>query len=261
MSDLRFACTQCGRCCHHHNLPLTLLEAIAWLEDGGEVQVFCEAAPWPAEPPPGDLRAAHRRRRSFAARSGQAPLRITVLLVGAIAGACRHLRDDMRCGIYARRPMVCRIYPAELNPFLSLEPSGKACPSEAWAQGAPLIAGGRLIDADTLALVERRRQADHDDAPCKQALCRLLGIEVTALADEGFAVYAPAREPLLAALRAARDLAPEQLAVPTQWRLITASIDSVVALHALGARFVDAPRPDDPFRLVTVIGKAGVAST
>lgn len=259
MPDLRFACTQCGRCCHHHNLPLTLHEAIGWLEDGGDVQVFCEAAPWPMEPPPDDLRAAHRRRRSFAARSGACPLRVTVLLVGVIAGACRHLRADMRCGIYARRPMVCRIYPAELNPFLALDPSSKACPSEAWTQGAPLIAGGRLVDADTLALVERRRQADHDDAPLKQALCRLLGIEVTALAEEGFVVYAPARGPLLAALRAARDASPEQLAEPTQWRLLTASIDSLAALHALGARFVDAPRADDPFRLVAVTGKAAAA--
>lgn len=256
MPDTRFACTLCGACCHDHNLPLTLTEAIGWLEEGGEVGVLCEAAAWAAQPPPDDRRAAYRLMRSFPASTGTCPLRVSVLLVAMIAGPCHHLSADLRCGIYERRPLSCRIYPAELNPFIELDPAGKSCPPEAWTQGPPLTAGGVVVDAETQALIERRHQADCEDAPRKELLCRLLGLEVTAVAEEGYAVYAPQREALLDALRAARDTGAGATATPTSWRLVTASVDTVARLHALGARFVDALRPDDPFQFVTVTGRA-----
>lgn len=35
--SLNFECTQCGRCCRDLKLPLTVPEAVAWLEDGHAV--------------------------------------------------------------------------------------------------------------------------------------------------------------------------------------------------------------------------------
>jgi Fe-S-cluster containining protein len=110
---------------------LTAAEAVEWLTDGHQVQLICDASPWPEEPPADDHNAAHRRRRSFAVMSGSMPARVVVILVANLAGACPNLMADMRCGIYERRPLVCRIYPAEINPFVQLEPQKKACPPEA----------------------------------------------------------------------------------------------------------------------------------
>src|SRR5450631_1131003 len=68
--DLHFKCTQCGKCCRDIKLPLTVSEAMDWLRCGHPVQVICEALPWLEEPPADDLKAAHRRRRSFATMAG-----------------------------------------------------------------------------------------------------------------------------------------------------------------------------------------------
>ena len=91
----------------------------------------------------------------------------------------------MRCRIYDRRPLVCRIYPAEVNPFFAFETDRKACPPEAWAAGATLIADGDPVDAATCALIAEARRRDAEDAPRKRRLCRALGIDVAALAGEG----------------------------------------------------------------------------
>src|SRR5580692_6123246 len=146
----------CGKCCYGLRLPLTVAEALAWMGRGNEVQILCEALPWPEEPAADNLQAAHKRRRSFAAMSGSLPTRIVVILTGAFAGPCPNLQADMRCGIYEERPLVCRIYPAEINPFIQLEPAAKGCPPEAWTPGlAPLMRAGQLVDATTADLIER----------------------------------------------------------------------------------------------------------
>src|ERR1700693_384857 len=112
--ELHFGCTKCGKCCHDLKLPLTVSEAIIWLAEGSEVQIICEAVPWPAEPAADDQKAAHRRRRSFAASSGAPPTRVFRMLAAHFSGACPNLLADMRCAIYERRPLVCRNYPAEI---------------------------------------------------------------------------------------------------------------------------------------------------
>ncbi len=143
MPDIKFSCTMCGRCCYNHSIPLTVDEAISWLEDDGEVHVYCEADLWPREPPREDLRAAHRKRRSFAAFSGSSRVRVTALLVAIVSGPCKNLGEDLKCRIYERRPLVCRIYPAEVNPFIQLNAASKACPPEAWVSGNTLVSRGR----------------------------------------------------------------------------------------------------------------------
>ena len=116
--DIDFECTMCGKCCHDLRLPLTVTEAVAWLERGNNVQILCEALPWPEEPPAENRLATHKRRRSFASMSGSLPTRVLVTLAAVYAGPCPNLRPDMRCAIYEQRPLVCRIYPAEINPFI-----------------------------------------------------------------------------------------------------------------------------------------------
>ncbi len=177
-----FECRLCGKCCHDLRLPLTVKEAVAWLERGDDVQVICEALPWPQEPPAENLEAAHKRRRSFAAMSGSLPTRVVVVLAGAYAGPCPYLQPDMRCGIYGQRPLVCRIYPAEISPLIKLVPTHKVCPPDAWTHGSPsLLRAGKLVDAGMLALIQQSRVADVHDLPIKQQVCALLGIDQAAV--------------------------------------------------------------------------------
>lgn len=223
-----FACTKCGRCCHGHNLPLTWDEAVCWLEDGGKVEVYCEADVWPIDPVD-HLRAAHRRRRSFPALCGQLEVRVTAILVAAITGPCRNLAENLTCRIYDRRPLVCRIYPAEISPSIQLQPSQKACPPEAWDSREP------LVTSDLQTLIERSRQTDQDDAPQKSLLCRQLRMNVAAITGEGFVTYSPESDLLLQALRNIRSANLKPPATPYPWRLLSPKTESVNQLFSNGA--------------------------
>lgn len=238
--SIHFSCTMCGRCCHDLRLPLAIDEALEWIARGGEVQLFCDAIVWPQEPLQSDTLAQHRRRRSFAAHSGTLPVRVTVTLVATFAGPCPNLRPDMSCGAYDRRPRVCRIYPAEVNPFLKLDPAAKACPADAWSDAGPVfMRAGQIANADTAALIAQSRGADERDRVAKTHLCELLGYDTAALANEGFAVYAPSRLRLEAALQAAResgaqlnDLEPRS---SHPWHFITNRSTTLATLQSIGA--------------------------
>ncbi|MFB9125368.1 YkgJ family cysteine cluster protein [Paraburkholderia dipogonis] len=233
--DIDFECTMCGKCCHDLRLPLTVTEAVAWLQRGNDVQILCEALPWPTEPPAENLVAAHKRRRSFAAMSGSLSTRVLVTLAAGYAGPCPNLQPDMRCGIYEQRPLVCRIYPAEINPFIELEPAHKACPPDAWTPGLPsLLRAGKLVDEGMLALIQQSRDADVNDLPIKQQVCALLGIDQAAVSNEGFVAHSPDRFDLLAALHRASDERgmPE---LPQTWRFISNRRPTVDALVSVGA--------------------------
>jgi Fe-S-cluster containining protein len=238
--SVHFSCTMCGRCCHDLRLPLAVDEALAWIARSGDVQLFCDAIAWPQEPPDSDALAQYRRHRSFAAHSGVLPVRVTVTLVAAFAGPCPHLRADMACGAYDQRPRVCRIYPAEINPFVPLNPAAKACPSDAWSNAHPLLMrAGQLVDPDTAALIAQSREADRRDRVAKAYLCMLLGYDTAALANEGFAVYAPQRMRLQAALRAAQQSSahvddPEPRSAHP-WRVITNRSTTLATLRSIGA--------------------------
>jgi Fe-S-cluster containining protein len=255
---LHFACTQCGKCCRALKLPLTVPEAQAWLEDGHDVQLLCDAVPWPLDPAPEDRKAAHRGRRSFATMSGSLPTRVVAVLAANLAGACPNLQADLRCGIYERRPLVCRIYPAEINPFVKLDPTQKACPPEAWTADHPLLQrDGRLVDATTRRNIELSRKTDVRNTEVKRRLCAALHLDCAALADEGFVVYSPERSVLQAALdRAVADTgavhtgavhtgavhtaAADRPAEPAagSWRIVsnqTGTIDSLTARGAVSA--------------------------
>ncbi|TDY42495.1 putative zinc- or iron-chelating protein [Paraburkholderia rhizosphaerae] len=236
----------CGQCCHDLRLPLSLDEALAWLTRGGTVQLFCEAIPWPDEPPASHLQAQHKRRRSFASNSAALPVRVIATIVATYDGPCPNLGADMRCGIYDARPRVCRIYPAESNPFIELAPASKACPPDAWSQHKPVFSvAGKLVDARIAQVIDESRAVDARDASLKDRLCALLRIDTAALANEGFAIHSPARDDALHALQSldmhADRAAPESA---TQWRIVSnqrATVDTLASIGALHAHTSDCP--------------------
>jgi Fe-S-cluster containining protein len=233
MNDINFECTACGKCCHDLRLALTIAEAIAWLERGGQMELICEAIPWPVEPEAGNAQAAYKRARSTPAMSGSLPVRISIVLVAAYAGACPNLRDDMRCGIYEQRPLVCRIYPAEINPFVELTPENKECPPEAW-QNTPLQRQGILVDATTAELIAQSRHANQLEAPLRMQLCFALGLNHAALANEGFVMYSPDSQALLTALREIH-AHPEPQDATAQWTFVSNRAASLETLRSVGA--------------------------
>jgi Fe-S-cluster containining protein len=232
--EIHFGCTQCGKCCRDTKVPLTVAEAIKWLNRGDEVQLLCEASPWP-HALDGEPRAAHFKRRSFPVTSGSMPTRVVVMLVANVVGACPNLLPDMRCGIYADRPLVCRIYPAEINPLVALSPQNKACPPEAWAPDQPVLQqGGVLMDQAVRRDIEASRAADALDADLKYRLCLALNLAHSALVHEAVLVYSPAANTLLSALAAAT--ASDSCQEPAvQWRFVSDQPKTMESLVTSGA--------------------------
>jgi Fe-S-cluster containining protein len=238
--DIHFNCTQCGKCCRDSKIPLTVAEAISWLDRGHPVQLICEASPWPRGLADEDPRAAHFKRRSFAVTSGVLPTRVTVMLVADTAGACPNLLADMRCGIYENRPLVCRIYPAEINPLLGLNPGKKACPPEAWATDQPVLQrNGTVMSGVTRRDIQLSRDTDSIDVAVKNRLCLALNITDTALVHEAVLVYSPSSAVLSSALAFAM-AAEGAMATEggrnaqTQWRFVSNVPETIETLAAGG---------------------------
>ncbi len=232
--DVHFDCTQCGSCCRRTKIPLTAHEAVDWLSDGHEVQVICEASPWQEDRSAEDPEAARFRRRSFEALSGLLPIRVLVVLVANIPGDCPNLLPDLRCGVYERRPLVCQIYPAEINPFVQFDPAMKACPADAWASHDPLLMrDGKLMNADIQVKIDQWRAAEALDVVVKRQMCSALQISDAAVAQEGFLVFTPPRDVLLrtldAALRGWYEVSDE-MSAGTPWRFVTDRSDSAESL-------------------------------
>lgn len=234
--DMDFRCTQCGKCCMGLKLPLSAAEAVRWLRDGHPVEVLCEAIPWPAELPDANAFAAYKRESSFAAASGGLPIRVLATLVAPQGGRCPHLGDDHGCRIYERRPLVCRVYPAEINPFIAFAPARKACPAEAWqAGGPPLVRAGEYVDETVRALIQARRAELIDDVPALQAVCDALGLRAAAMANEGYVVHAPDPGRLLAALAQGPAAAGAAGAVAADWAFVCDNTETAEALRDCGA--------------------------
>jgi Fe-S-cluster containining protein len=246
---IHFSCTQCGKCCHNLRLPLSLAEAATWLRRGGDIELFCEAIPWPGEPPETDTQAMHKRKLSFPTMCGTLPIRVVVTVVAAFDGACPHLQSDGRCGAYEQRPRVCRIYPAEVNPFIPLTPVSKACPPEAWGTDKPVFfADGHIADAQTIEVINASRFAAAHDAPFKQHLCAHLGVSRVALANEGFVIYAFARDVMLEALEALEALerleSDNEHALPvSEWAFVSNRRATVDALSSIEAHYALSSSP------------------
>lgn len=172
-NSIRFACNGCGICCKGRLVPLTLNETRQWLERGHEVAIILEAfeqSIWTAGP----QQFAHAAGRAVEVPCGNSHVRAVAVFAGNALVQCQSLGDDGCCGIYEERPLVCRIYPAEINPFIALDRENKICPPEVWEEGEVLFTD-RIVDPVLADQIERSRQADREDAQAKIALCEALG--------------------------------------------------------------------------------------
>ncbi|MCA4962751.1 MULTISPECIES: YkgJ family cysteine cluster protein [unclassified Pseudomonas] len=185
-----FSCVGCGKCCTDHHVPLTLDEARMWAADGGQVIVLVEGFLGNGLGLPVQQRE-HAERRSVQVSSGETEAFVAITFAAYNQGRCRNLDEDNLCRIYDRRPLVCRIYPMEINPHIPLDIAVKECPPQSWESGPDLIVGGTLVDQPLAELIQRSRQADRDDVLVKDAMCALLGIRTTALKGDGFTAYLP----------------------------------------------------------------------
>ncbi len=232
--NTQFSCVGCGKCCTDHHVPLTLAEAAQWAADGGSVIVLTEAFLVDGYGIPVE-QITHATRRSHMVSSGSAKAWVAITFAAYNAGRCRNLDAENLCRIYERRPLVCRIYPMEINPHIDLRPHAKDCPAESWSQGPDLIVGGRLVDESLMALIEQSRQADRDDIARKQAICMALGIRTTALKGNGFVAYLPDMDAFAAAVAG---LISGDLPGPAGdgWSFRVTGDDATQALQRAGAR-------------------------
>jgi Fe-S-cluster containining protein len=236
--DLNFSCTQCGKCCRKTKVPLTVPETLEWLSAGHQVQLICEASAWLEPVPIDDPKRVHFKRRSFAANSGSMQVRVIAILVANVPEGCPNLLPDMRCAIYERRPLVCRIYPVEINPFVELKVENKACPPEAWGRELPLLQrDGRVVSDAIRQDIQRWRDTDVLDVSVKRRLCAALQVADAAVTREGFLVYSPSISVLQDAIAFAvddADAAPPH----TPWRFVSDRPETVERLASSGAEAV-----------------------
>lgn len=242
--NTQFSCVGCGKCCSDHHVPLTLTEARAWAADGGQVIVLVEAFLGNGLGLPVAQRE-HAQRRSCQVLSGSAEAYVAITFAAYNVGPCRNLDEESRCRIYERRPLVCRIYPMEINPHIPLNPLAKECPPHSWEQGPPLILGGELVDQELAELIARSRQADRDDIHTKEAICALLGIRTTALKGDGFTAYLPDMNALADAIDQVRAAPPQSASQP--WRFHLSGDDIASQVLAAGAQVVSTAGQDYAF--------------
>ncbi|ROM71971.1 zinc/iron-chelating domain-containing protein [Pseudomonas brassicacearum] len=230
-----FSCVGCGKCCSDHHVPLTLDEARMWADDGGQVIVLVEAfLPNGLGLPP--AQREHAQRRSAVVHSGSTEALVAITFAAYNAGRCRNLDDENLCRIYERRPLVCRIYPMEINPHIPLNIAVKECPPESWETGPQLILGGELVDQELARLIERSRQADREEVQIKEHVCASLGMLTTALKGDGFTAYLPDMTAFAMALDQVRLQPVEQH--PREWQFHLSSDDVAGQVLASGARVV-----------------------
>lgn len=194
----QFSCVGCGVCCKGRLIPLTLDETRQWLSRGHDVSVILEAfdeSNWTRSA----QEFSHALGRSVAVHCGDAKIQVIAVFAGKALEQCPNLRADNLCGIYEERPLVCRIYPMEINPFIPLLEENKACPPEAWQSDQILCTDGRA-DPALEVLINQSRQADKSDASRKIAICAALGLNVASWKDNALAVYLPLRAQLLEAI-------------------------------------------------------------
>ncbi|MDN3219687.1 YkgJ family cysteine cluster protein [Pseudomonas nunensis] len=202
-NTIRFSCVGCGVCCKGRLIPLTVSEAEQWLSRGHDIAVILEAfneSTWPTTS--GEY--AHSAGRSVEVLCGDTKIRVIAIFAGKAIEQCPNLRPDNLCGIYEERPLVCRIYPMEINPFIELRKEEKVCPPEVWELGEILCTDGQA-DPALDALITLSRQADKSEAQVKVTVCAQLNLSVASWKGDALAVYFPEREIMLNALLSLKD--------------------------------------------------------
>ena len=204
-----------------------------WADDGGQVIVLVEAFLPNGLGLPAAQRE-HAERRSARVHSGTTEALVAITFAAYNAGRCRNLDEENLCRIYERRPLVCRIYPMEINPHIPLNIAVKECPPESWETGPQLILGGELVDRELAQLIERSRQADREEIRIKERICASLGILTTALKGDGFTAYLPDMSAFAAVIDQVRLQSLEQAA--SEWQFHLSGDDVACQVLASGAR-------------------------
>jgi Fe-S-cluster containining protein len=197
---IQYTCVTCGICCKGRLIPLTVKEAEQWLARGNDVAILLEAfslSSGGAQSP----EYQHNASRAAKVTAGDNNLNVIAIFAGNALNQYPSLREDNLCGIYEERPLVCRIYPMEINPFIELKAENKICPPESWGSGEIICSDGEANPPLKL-LIDQSKQADVKDAAVKVEICEFLGMTVASWKGYGLAVYFPKRDVLLAAILA-----------------------------------------------------------
>lgn len=216
-SDIRFGCIGCGACCTGRYIPLTLDEAKQWLERGDGVGILLEAfnqETW------GSSTGAfeHSLARSSLVSSGESTMQVIAIFAGKAIPRCPNLLENGMCNIYDIRPLVCRIYPMEINPFIELVPESKDCPPVAWEAGEILVSD-RVMEPIMSRNIASSKAADRSDALTKIAVCEELGLTTAAWKSDGLAIYNAPVDALLAAINTVKSKGSVGLA--SRWSVRT----------------------------------------
>jgi Fe-S-cluster containining protein len=157
----RFACSQCGRCCHRFDVVVSGAEidlyrkrgAASWFRDTDGTDAAERDA---FEPVPGLPMVQRIRKRSD--------------------GACGFLSADNRCRIHeelgaAKKPLTCRLFPYAFHSAADgvVVTASFGCPTIAANEGPPIGSG------EALASIESLRQewfAIHPSTPAKLELVK-----------------------------------------------------------------------------------------
>ena len=139
--DQRFACSQCGRCCHRFDVVVTAAEielyrkrnAQAWFRETEDTSGTLD----PFEPIPGLPTLQRIRKRAD--------------------GACGFLSPDNRCRIHeelgaAKKPLTCRLFPYSFHATADgvAVTASFGCPTIVANQGPLISAGESRIAIDAL---------------------------------------------------------------------------------------------------------------
>lgn len=238
-SAVRFECNGCGVCCKGRLIPLTLAESRQWLQRGHDVAVILEA--FDESLCPGESeKFNHSARRAAQVLSGSNQLHVIAIFAANALTQCPNLDEQDRCGIYDERPLVCRIYPMEISPFINLKPSEKACPPEVWGRGE-ILCSDRSVNPVLADQIEQSRIADRFDALAKVAICESMDMTVAAWKGDALAVYLPDRGELMAAIL--RHDAGLKSQASSQWRV---RVQDHVLSHSLADRGTEFDRTESP---------------
>ncbi len=241
--SLRFSCTACGRCCHGLRIPLSIAEAFEWTSCGGLVQIFCHAAP-PLHV--SDEPTAYKRDCRFDAKSGSLALQVQVIIAARFEGACPNFGPDLLCTIYDQRPAVCRVYPAVIQPGMTVKPSDRLCPPEAWSDEQPIFLNnaGEALDTVTRDAIMKARKDALLEVYARQRLVTSLGVDVAGLENEGFAVWTIGQELLNQALgNAAATIADASEQMPErEWRFMTMRAETAALITDAGGLLFEETR-------------------
>ena len=196
---------------------------------GGNVAVILEAFDTSVFSLPAHYN--HSVQRAVDVASGDARIQVIAIFAGNALIQCPSLGEDNHCTIYEDRPLVCRIYPMEINPFLTLRPEEKVCPPEVWESGEVLWSD-RVVDPVLEDQIQRSRQADRDDAKAKVSVCAALGMSVAAWKGNALAVYLTDRVQLQQAISLVR--AGGDVLADVSWKVRVDDADLHTRLQGAG---------------------------